>query len=80
MGGQKKTVARFHLPRFFLALDEQGSAARGQHHPFILPLVVPLALGRCMSEGDDPLEPHALAGQQHLKRFTRPFRARYIQN
>lgn len=42
-------------------LDLQFCRPREDHHPFVLVLVVPEAVGGSVACGDDPLDPDALA-------------------
>ena len=55
MGGDQKPVARSQ--RALVAIvPEQARFSLQQRHPFVAVLVVPLALGRGLPDGDDALD------------------------
>ncbi len=54
-----------------LILESQAGFAFQQQHPFILGLVVPEALGRAMSTGDDAFDAQARSAEQDFDELVR---------
>ena len=74
MGGDQKPVARSQ--RALVAIvPEQARFSLQQRHPFVAVLVVPLALGRGLPDGDDALDATAPTGRQFVEEFAAVGRA-----
>jgi hypothetical protein len=59
MGGDVDPIPRPHLHHPIFELEAGGTLEH--HHPLVLLLVIPKAIGRFVPRADDPLDPDAMA-------------------
>ena len=70
MGRQEHEISGAQIACSRIVFKSQPRLPFENDHPFILILIVPFIVGRCLSVGDNPFDPQAITGQQGIEDLT----------